>query len=122
MSTLQNKVQDLHDKVFTGRLLDAFDEYYHDDVVMTESGQEPRVGKAANRTYEEQFVGGVKAFHDAGIRNMAVKEESDGTGVAFIETYMHLDHTHMGDDARLEQVSVQEWKDGQIVKETFYHA
>ncbi len=119
---LREKVQDLYSKVYGGRLLDAFDQYYGDDVVMQEVGQEPRVGKPANRAYEEQFVGGLTAVHSGVVKALAVDETGPDSGTALIESDMHFDHAAFGPDVRLEQVSVQQWKDGKIVRETFYHA
>ena len=63
----------------------AFEERYADDVEMAEIGQDPRVGKDANRVYEQQFVDGIEAFHGAEVRGVAVDETGDGTGTAFVE-------------------------------------
>ncbi len=122
MNSLREKVEDLYSKVYGGQLLDAFDQYYADNVEMAEIGQPVRVGKAVNCAREEQFVGGIKAFHGGGVKAVAVDERGPNSGTAFIESWMHFDHTGYGDDVRMEQVSVQEWQDGQIVRETFYHA
>ncbi len=122
MSTLKDHVDDLNQQILNGQILPAFEQYYDEGVVMADIGGEPRVGKAVNRKHEEQFVGGMKAFHMAEVRNVAIHETSPGSGTAFSEWFMHFDHEGYGDDVKMEQVAVQEWKDGQIVKETFYHA
>ena len=49
-------VEDLIAKVVGGKALEAFDRYYADDVTMQENEQPPRVGKAACRTFEEDFL------------------------------------------------------------------
>ena len=48
-------VEDLIAKVVGGKSLDAFDQYYADDVTMQENEQPPRVGKAACRAFEVDF-------------------------------------------------------------------
>ncbi len=48
-------VQAVIDGILSGKILEAFESYYHDDVVMSENGAQERVGKDANREYEEQF-------------------------------------------------------------------
>ena len=59
MSTLLDRVTDLNDSILEGRALEAFEKYYHNDVVMQENNAEPTIGKEANRTREEEFFGNV---------------------------------------------------------------
>jgi ketosteroid isomerase-like protein len=82
---------------------------------MSENGVDERVGKAANRAYEEQFVSSVE-FHNAEVGVVVV----DGDHAAIEWT---LEFTPRG-GARVKQrqVALQTWKDGQIVREVFYHA
>jgi ketosteroid isomerase-like protein len=47
-------------KVVGGKALEAFDRYYADDVTMQENEQPPRVGKAACRAFEEDFLSKIK--------------------------------------------------------------
>ena len=49
------KEKDIYDKVFAGQLLDAFEQYYHDDVVMIEATGEVRKGKDTNREAEKEI-------------------------------------------------------------------
>ncbi len=119
--SLRQHVDDLNQMILNGAIMDAFEKYYAENVVMSENNQDHRRGKDANREYEQQFVDGVKAFHGAEIRSSAVNETGPGTGTTFSEWFMHFDHEHFGDDARLEQVAVQKWENGQIIEETFYH-
>ena len=116
-TSLREKVDDLNRMILEGKILEAFDKYYADDVVMVDPGQPPREGKAANREYEEQFVNGLEEFREAEVRAVAVDEAS---GVAMAEWLMDFRHSAFG-DVRREQVSVQHWKDGQIVRERFYY-
>src|SRR4029077_1389208 len=58
---LKAAVEDLIAKVVGGNALDAFDRYYADDVTMQENEQPPRVGKAACRAFEEDFLSKIKA-------------------------------------------------------------
>jgi hypothetical protein len=108
-------VSDLNAMIKKGQLLEAFEKYYADNVVMQENTDEPRVGKELNRKSEEAFVGGVIAFNDIQILNSAVKGN-----VAMNEHFMDFTHKDWGRAART-QVSVQQWKDGKIVSERFYY-
>jgi hypothetical protein len=65
MATLLEKITDLNDLVLQGKPLEAFEKYYHEDVVMQENENTPTVGKAANREREEQFYKSLKEFRSA---------------------------------------------------------
>ena len=56
-TSVQELDKQLNDDVLSGKIMDAFEKYYADDVVMQENSEDPRVGKAANRKAEEEFYG-----------------------------------------------------------------
>ncbi|MBK7691507.1 MAG: nuclear transport factor 2 family protein [Bacteroidetes bacterium] len=115
--TYKQKSQALHDMIFAGQLMDAFEKFYHQDVTMREIGEEPRAGKEVNRAYELKFLSMVKDVHGAGITAIASDEEN---GVVMIENWMDLTFQD-GSRVKMEQVSVQKWDGDFIVHETFYH-
>lgn len=65
MMSIQKQVQAVIDGIVAGKLLETFDAYYADNVVMSDNGTEERVGKAANREHEQKFIGMVQEFHGA---------------------------------------------------------
>lgn len=107
---------DLIDGICTGRLLEVFDRYYADDVVMQENAVDDpqRHGKAANRAYEQYFVENATFY---GVKVGAVMVDGDHSAY---EMWMDLEMG--GQRMQRTQVAVQTWKDGQIVKEVFYYA
>jgi hypothetical protein len=113
---IESSLIDLNQLVIGGRLMDAFEKYYHDDVSMQENENSPVLGKAANRLRELEFLSNVVEFKEACVKNMAV-----GNDVSFVEwTY---DYTHKEWGVRkYRQVSVQHWKDGKIIKEQFFYS
>jgi hypothetical protein len=110
----RDHVEAVIDGILAGTILETFDRYYADDVVMSENGINERVSKAVNRKYEEEFVNGVE-FHGASVGRVIV----DGDQAAIEWT---LEFTPKG-GARVtqKQVAVQTWRDGKIVREDFYH-
>lgn len=116
MSDLDARDQELNDMILQGEILEAFDKFYADDIVM-EEGDDKRVGKEANREYEEQFVDSLEAFHAAEIKARAIDEDNS---VTFSEWHNEMTLEGVG---RIEQkqVSVRTWNDdGQITHEKFY--
>lgn len=115
MTTLAEKIQDLNDLILQGKILEAFEIYYHPEVSMQENENEPTIGKTANRQREEAFVAAVTE-----IRSARVLKTTVGENCSMVE--WQFDYTHKDWGVRhYKQVSVQEWKDGLIIHEKFYY-
>jgi hypothetical protein len=117
MSNLHN-IKDLHQNyVNAGKLLEGFEKYYAENVVMQELGEEPRVGKATNRAHEINFLQSMKEIHGGGILSIAEDAENNKT---MVESWMDLTFAN-GYRVNMQQVAVQTWENGLIVNEVFYH-
>lgn len=109
------RIHELLDYVRSGRIMEAMQEFYADDVVMEEPMYGKTVGLPANLERERQFVGSVKEFKGFSADRVAV-----GDGVSFYENVMEWVGVD-GNDYRSEQTVVADWKDGKIVRERFYY-
>jgi len=115
MESVKQKLTELNQLVLSGKALDAFDKYYHPDVVMQENELPPTVGKEANRKREELFFSNISEFRGAEVKGVTVGENLSSV----IWSY---DYTHKEWGTRkYTQVAVQHWKDGLIVKEQFFY-
>ena len=115
MLTLLQKIEDLNKLVVEGKSLEAFEKYYHDDVMMRENENIPTIGKEANRDREKEFYAAVTEFRSAKPIKITVGED-----ISMVQ--WHYDYTHKDWGTRnYNQVSVQEWKDGKIIKEQFFY-
>jgi len=114
MDLLQN-VNDLNKMILQGQALDAFEKYYAEDVVMQENDQPQTVGKNANRQREQEFFGAITAFHGAEVKNVALSEN-----ISMVEWFMDYEHKEYG-HVKSYQVTVQTWKNNQIINEHFYY-
>lgn len=112
-----DKAKDMYDMLAKGKLLDAFEKYYHNDVVMIEATGESRKGKEANRKFELDFMGTIKDMHGTGVRAITSNEKE---GTTMVESWMDVT---MKDGKRhmMEEVAVQKWKGDQIIQERFYY-
>lgn len=115
MSYLENAKQ-MYDQVGQGQLLEAFDKYYAENIVMEEPAGK-REGKASCRAYEEQFLNNVETFHGMEIKAMSEDTEK---GKVFVELVMDITFKD-GNRVSMEQVAVQKWERDQIVHERFYY-
>jgi hypothetical protein len=115
ISTLKENVATLNQMILEGKILEAFEKFYADGVVMQDNDYPVRVGKDVNRQYEEAFVGGLTAFRGAKVLNTIISDD-----IAVVEWWMDFTHKDYG-DRNYTQVAVQRWKNGQIVEEKFYY-
>jgi len=114
-SSIEHSLKELNTLVVEGKLMDAFEKYYHDDVVMQENSNSPVVGKVANRQRELEFLNNIQEFRAASVKGVAV-----GPEISFV--IWSYDYTHKEWGVKnYTQVSVQNWKDGKIIKEQFFY-
>lgn len=112
-----DKEKEVQSMIGQGQLLEAFDKFYADNVVMEEANGEAFEGKSANRKREEEFLASLSEMHGGGVKSMTSNEE-DGTTMA--EVWMDATFKD-GNRIKMEQVSVKKWEGDQIVHERFYY-
>jgi len=110
------RIHELLDFVRQGRIMDAMNEFYADHCSMEEPAYGVTAGLAANLEREQKFVDSVKEFKGFEAHNVNVGENSSS-----YENVMDWVDVN-GQEIHVEQVAVQEWKDGKIVRERFYYA
>ena len=115
MSDIATLNRQLDDMILQGQAMDAFEQYYADDVVMQENTDEPLRGKDANRKREEEFFGSVEELHGAKLLGSAAAD-----GKAFSEWEWDVTFKGVG-RITMTQVAAREWKDGRVTYERFYY-
>lgn len=112
---IESSLQQLNSLVLEGKLLEAFDKYYHDDVSMQENDLPPTTTKEANRQRELEFLDNITEFRGAQVKGIGV-----GDNISFV--VWNYDYTHKQWGVRnYDQVSIQQWKDGRIINEKFVY-
>jgi len=112
-----DKAKDMYDMMSNGKLIDAFDKYYHHDVVMVEATGESRKGKDVNRKFQTDFLNMIKEVHGSGISAITANEKEATT---MVESWMDTTYKD-GNRVKMEEVAVQKWKGDQIIHERFYY-
>jgi hypothetical protein len=115
MNTIQQNLEALNALVLQGKAMEAFEIFYHPEVVMQENESVPTIGKNANRKREEEFFNNVEEFRNSEVLNVAF-----GDGISMVAWKYDYTHKHWG-VRNYTQVSVQNWKDGLIIKEQFFY-
>ena len=112
---IEQALGELNSLVIGGKLMEAFEKYYHEDVSMQENNLPPTVSKSANRNRELEFLANVSEFRNAEVKGLAV-----GDDISFVIWYYDYTHKEWG-VKNYTQVSIQHWQDGKIIKEQFVY-
>ena len=115
--SIKSRVSDMISSIQSGKIIEAMNEFYHTDTVMQENRNDPHRGLETNIKREKEFLGQVKEFHGYNATAIGIDEDK---GVALVESWMEFTSTE-GKKVRLEQVSVQQWREGKIAHERFYY-
>ena len=111
------RVRELVSYIQNGRIMDAMNEFYADDVRMQENSNPPTVGLAANLERERQFVNSVRQWKSLNVEAVAVDPQRNRTLVQVNFEFDGVD----GETYLYDQVAAQTWRDGKIVHEKFYY-
>jgi hypothetical protein len=105
----------LNEAIISGNALEAFEAFYHDDVVMQENDADPTIGKSANRKREQAFFAAITEFRSG-------KVLATGIGGDTSFSHWHYDFTHTEWGRRnYHQIAIRTWRDGKIIREIFYY-
>ncbi len=115
METLLERISSLNDLILQGKGMDAFEKYYHKDVIMQENNKPPTKGKIDNRKREQEFFNSITEFRFAKPLKTTI-----GEGITMVEWHFDYTHKDLGIKNHM-QISVQEWKEGKIINEKFYY-
>ena len=110
--------KDLYKMVDSGQMMEAVEKYYADDCVIIEATGETRNGKEAQKQGLVQWQNSLEQYHGGGTYSITANEDS---GVTMVESWADLTFKGGGPQVKFEEVAVQHWKDGKIVRERFYY-
>lgn len=113
---LLEKINDLNLLILQGKIMDAFEKYYADEIIMQENEDDLRIGKEINRKHEEAFSSNITEFRSAEVKNVIVSDN-----LTVVEWDFDFTHKDWG-DRKFTQIAVQRWNNnGQIINEKFYY-
>lgn len=115
-TTLRHRVDTLNTMIQQGRIMDAMNEFYADDVVMSENDAEATVGLEANLVREQDFVHNTQ-WHGVELMDVVVDDDT-----AMVRWWVDFTNASYGQRLSFTQVAFQKWRDGKIVEERFYYS
>ncbi len=112
---LKAKLDDLNAMVLEGKVFDAINKYYADEVVVMEKNDVVSKTKQEALDREGAIMEGVEEWLKSEIKSTAA-----GDKVTMAEWHFEYKHRDMGHQA-FDQVTVQHWNDvGLIISERYY--
>lgn len=115
-ATVKTRVAALNTMIQQGRIMEAMNEFYDEDVVMSENDGEAAVGLEANLVREQEFVDNTQ-WHGLELKDVAVDGDT-----AMVRWWMDFTNVQYGQRLAFTQVAYQKWRDGKIVEERFYYS
>lgn len=107
--------QALNKMILEGRVLEAFEIFYDESVVMQENDNVPILGKDANRDREFEFMDGIIE-----LRSSEVLSTGSGNDTTFSHWRHDFTHKDWG-VSQYRQVAIRTWKHGRIIREVFHY-
>jgi len=114
--TYLERARYLYDMMSNGAIMEAFEKYYHEDVVVKEPNGDTREGKNAQRKAITEWFDAVEEMHGDATEFVTSNEEE---GVTMVQSF--TDVTIGGTRAPFREIAVQQWEGDQIVHEEFFY-
>lgn len=115
MSSVVSMEKQLNEMILGGKAMEAFEQFYAEDVVMQDNDDAPWSGKAYNRERELQFFGSVAEVHQLSLAASAAGDDFSASEWVYDITFKG------GTRVKWGQTAARRWKDGKVVSERFYH-
>ncbi|MEK6800452.1 MAG: nuclear transport factor 2 family protein [Nanoarchaeota archaeon] len=117
MTKLKNNVEKLNSLIKEGNIVEAFEKYYGENVVIQVNGNSPVTGKEANRKREMIFLQEIEKLNSAEIKSVTFGGSEDN--VSMTEWAINIENK-AGEQKTIYRVNVQHWKDNKIINEKLY--
>ena len=117
MLKLKNNVEKLNALIREGKISEAFEKYYGEDVITQVNGNPPVNGKEANRKREVIFLQEIEKLNNAEIKSVTFGGTEDN--VSMTEWAINIENKE-GVKKIIYRVNVQHWKDNKIINEKLY--
>ena len=117
MTKLKNNVEKLNALIKEGKIMEAFEKYYGERVVIQVNGNAPIIGKNQNRKREMIFLQEIEKLNSANINSVTFGGTDDN--VSMTEWAINIENKE-GDKKIIYRVNVQHWKDDKIINEKLY--
>ena len=114
MHALIERISDLNDLIMQGEFREAFEQFYHNEVIIQLNDEHPVKGKEVIRKLKEIEFNDILDFKSAKPLKVTIGEQT-----TMVEWEL-IDQHRIHGERNYTQVTVQDWKQGLIIKEKMY--
>jgi hypothetical protein len=111
--------KEINQLMMEGKALEAFEKFYGEDVIMTETDGSTTTGKTTCRAYEEAFFASVTEFRGSKLLSSVVIPSDNPTYEFLVVATWWNDLTTKEYTVTGNQTSFTYWKDDMVQKVTF---
>jgi hypothetical protein len=106
--------KEISELVLNGKMLDAFNKFYSENITITELDGSSIVGKVACQAYEEGFIASITEFRGTKLLSSVVMPSDDKEYEFLVVATWFNDFTTTNFTMTGNQTSFAYWKDGMI--------
>lgn len=117
MTKIKTNVEELNSLIKEGKIMEAFEKYYGENVVTQVNGNKPIAGKEQNRKRDMIFLQEIEKLNSAEINSVTFGGADDN--VSMTEWAISIENNE-GEKKTIYRVNVQHWKDDKIIDERLY--
>ena len=117
MTKIKNNVEKLNALIKEGKIKEAFEKYYGDNIITQVNGNPPILGKELNRKREIIFLQEIEKLKSAEIKSVTFGGIEDN--VSMTEWAIKIED-EAGGNKIIHRVNVQHWKNDKIINERLY--
>jgi len=110
---IANSLEKLIAFIAEGKPMEAFEEFYHEDLEKTDLDGITVSGKDKNRQVGQELLSKVQTLRDFSAIGKVIKDDR-----SFLVWSLDFDHADNG-PVKVVEVAIQDWKDGKIIRERF---
>jgi len=114
--TCYEKVKDLYTMLEEGKLSEAKEEYYHDEIIVIQADGKIRKGKKENLDYDKNFIKNIQEIYGGKIIAITSDENRQ---ISMVEFWINIKQKD-GTKPMIAEVAIQQWENDKIIEERFY--
>ncbi|MEE4196189.1 MAG: hypothetical protein V2I54_00970 [Bacteroidales bacterium] len=110
------KAKELYTMLEEGKLPEAKEKYYHDEVIVIQADGKIRKGKTENLTYDKNFIKNIEEIYGGKVLAIASDEKRQ---ISMVEFWIKIKQKD-GTKKIIAEVAIQQWEKDKIIEERFY--
>ncbi len=112
--TIQENLTKMNSLISQGQIIDAVDQFFHDNILTQEVGGEPKQGKALKREGLVDFVNNIAAVKEITVHNNAINGDT-----SYSEYTFRFDFKD-GSNVNWNEIISRQWDGDQVVRERYF--